>query len=184
VNPETFDPLMVVDPDTGNEGALVDERTLTCLAAAQPFPSDAPRVLPDEIADRAYGAWEMARADIVDRWNWAADPANLQPRIPKALRDASDLVLANPGGVLTVEQVDDLSMRLLSNYPERISRTFRAALSQETADAQLAEIRHLIDAFGLQRPEPIDPNKPIDPEDVRLICWLAVSPSEPPVAAD
>ena len=180
VDPETFDPLLVVDADTGDKSPDIDERTLTCLAAAQPFPSDAPRVLPDRIAARAYEAWEMARADIVDRWNWAADPANLRPRIPKAMRDAADLVLANPGGVLTVEQVDDLSMRLLSNYPERISRTFRAALSQETDDARLAEIRHQIDTFGLQRPEPIDPNKPIDAEDVRLVCWLAVSPSEPP----
>lgn len=178
VTPGTWDLERTTDPETGEERIVVEDKVLTCLAVAEPFPNDTPRVLPDDIAEHAYDAWEAARADIVERWNWATDPANLLPRIPKAMRDAADLVLANPGNALTVEQADDLSKRLLDNYPARITRSFRAALRQATPEAQLAEVRHLIELFGLEPAAPIEPNQPITAEDVRLVCWLAVSATE------
>jgi len=178
VEPRTWDLQRVPVPDSNETRVVVEDKVLACLTAAKPFPNDTPRVLPDDVAERAYDAWEAARSDIVDRWNWATDPANLLPRIPKAMRDAADLVVDNPGNVLTVEQVEDLSKRLLDSYPPRIFRAFRAALRQATPGAQLDEIRHLIELFGLEPAAPIKPNDPIVPEDVRLVCWLAVSAAE------
>ncbi|SVC82725.1 uncharacterized protein METZ01_LOCUS335579, partial [marine metagenome] len=133
VDPQTFEPL--TRPAIGNDGEptgvdepIIEDKALTCLGNAQPFPTEIDRNLPEELTDKVYDAWDIARDHIVDRWMWTADPKNLQPSIPLAMREAEELVRSNPDNLLTGDQVKDLSERLLSDYPNRITRPFRKAL--------------------------------------------------------
>ena len=146
---------------------------------AQPFPTNVDRAFPDAVADKVYDAWKIARAHIVERWMWAADPANLAPSVPLSMREAEELVRSNPDNLLTVDQIRDRSERLLNNYPNRITRSFRKALRLDTPRQRLEEIQRLIDLFALQPPVAPDPVGPITADDVHLVTWMAITPGSP-----
>ena len=72
---------------SSGSGPTVVADTLACLDRARPPDGfDTPRVLDDGAHRLAFDAWEIARADIVQRWNHLADKANLEPRVPPAPR--------------------------------------------------------------------------------------------------
>lgn len=52
---------------------------------------DTERVLPDEWRRCAYDVWD-AKQDIIEHWQIRTDPQNLQPSIPKPMRDAVQLL--------------------------------------------------------------------------------------------
>lgn len=89
------------------------------------------RELPDEALRLAYDAWSRAKADIVARWNEASDPRALAPEVPKAMRDAAELVRSTPPPGWTQEQADALVEKLEEAYPERIQRQIREAMPLE-----------------------------------------------------
>jgi len=182
-DPETFEPTTrEIEGDNGDTVGseyVIEDKVLTCLGNAQPFPTDVERNVPEDIADKVYDAWEIARDHIVERWMWAADPVNLAPSVPLSMREAEALVLSNPDNLLTIDQMRDLSQRLLNNYPNRITRSFRKALRLDTPRQRLDEIRRLIDLFALQPPVPPDPVGPITGADVHLVAWMAITPGTP-----
>ena len=97
--------------------------TLGCLAHALPDQGpDTPRVLSEETLQVAYDAWAKAKVDVVKRWNEANDPRALAPEVPKAMRDAAELVRSTPRPGWTQEQADALVEKLEEAYPERIQR--------------------------------------------------------------
>ena len=122
-----------------------------------------------------YEAWDLAQKDIYSHWQFLADPANLQPKIPLAMRDAEALIRSNPNNSLTNEQINEYSRKLLANYSPRIWRQFRRVLRDGTPQHQIDEIVALIDHFALTVPEPPKPLAPITPDDINLITWMAIS---------
>ena len=46
------------------------------------------RVLDDRTHRLAYDAWAAVKDSILEAWMWATDPRNLQPEVPKVMRDA------------------------------------------------------------------------------------------------
>ena len=77
----------------------------------------------------AFDAWRHALASVVTQWNKAADPANLMPPVPPAMRRAVDLVRTSKPESMTIKEADDLVDALEAPYPERVVRTIRAVLS-------------------------------------------------------
>ena len=72
---------------------VVIDDTLACLDQARPPDGfDTPRSLDDETYQLAFDAWELGRDDIIENWNWHADKANLEPKIPKVLARAAEIV--------------------------------------------------------------------------------------------
>ncbi|MYE66945.1 MAG: hypothetical protein F4236_01840 [Acidimicrobiia bacterium] len=159
----------------GGRGDVTSE-TLACLDLARP-PSgfDEPRLL-DEAAYRdAFAAWDLARTDIVEQWNHHADPANLQPRVPLALRRAADLLRTNPPPGLTQDDIDRNVDAICAPYPERTVRTFRAAMDSAEDPAEQAVLVHrVVRDLGLEPYVPPEPLPEITREDVHLVCWLAL----------
>ena len=85
---------------------------------------DTPRVLDDATYRQAVDAWETARGDVVDKWNYLADKANLEPRIPPALGRAAKIVRSHAPPKLTQDQVDrsiDTLQPLTRNAPSEPS---------------------------------------------------------------
>ncbi|MCY4632123.1 MAG: helicase-related protein [bacterium] len=155
---------------------VIVAETLACLDRARPPDGfDTPRVLDDNTYRRAFDAWEVARADIVEQWNHLADPANLQPRVPPALRRAADILRSHPPAELTSDEIDRTIDAICAPYPERIIRTFRAAMaSTDDPAAQAANVLGVVHNLGLEPYEPPQPLPEITPDDVHLVCWLAL----------
>ena len=166
----------LAEADSGS-APLVLADTLACLDRARPPEGvDTPRLLDEKTYRGAFDAWEIARADIVARWNYLADKANLEPRIPPALARASEILRTHSPAELTQDQVDRAMDSLAAPYPERTVRTIRAAMASSDNPAEQAhEIIRVIGALGLEPYIPPDPLPEITPEDVHVVCWLALT---------
>ena len=164
-----------VGPDDG--GTPIAD-TLACLDRARPRNGfDTTRVLDDETYRRAFHAWETARDDVVDKWNYLADKANLEPRIPPALTRAAEIVRSHAPPTLTQDQVDRAIDTLHAPYPQRTIRTFRAAMkTTEDPTEQAQNILEVIDNLGLEPYVPPKPLPEITADDIHLVCWLALVP--------
>lgn len=165
----------------GGAEATVADDTLTCLDHARPLDGfDTERLLTDETYAQAFEAWEAAKADIVAKWNWSADKANLEPKVPKVLARAADLLRAHAPAGLDQEAVDRTIDTLGAPYPERILRTFRTALAMsDNPDKQVENVLTVIRDLGLQPYVPPEPLPEIIDDDVNLICWIAITSDSP-----
>ncbi|MXW94242.1 MAG: helicase [Acidimicrobiaceae bacterium] len=155
----------------------VSSDTLECLWLARPADGfETPRQFDDATLETAFTAWEAARADIVARWNHFADKANLEPRIPAALRQAAEIVRSNPPPSMTQHDVARAIDSLQAPYTERVTRLVRAALRPaEQPAAQAEAVLRVIDEQGLQ-PQPVpEPLPEITAADVHLVCWQALT---------
>lgn len=151
--------------------------TLGCLWLARPAEGfETPRVLDATAAEAAFKAWEDAQSDIVDRWNHFADKANLEPRIPAALRQAAEIVRSHPPPTLKDDEIAAAVDSLQAPYTERIIRLVRMALrSAPTPADQAAAVLRIVEEQGLQ-PQPVpEPLPEITADDVHLVCWQALT---------
>ena len=157
-------------PDLDN----ISGDVLPCLALARCEP-DTPTVVPDNLRQVAYDAWEAARNHIFDAWDYQTDPANLAAPIPKPMRDAADLLRTNPPAGVSIERLHRLIDTIEAPYDTRTQRAFRHVLDLDADDRQkVAELMALIDDYGLQPPPSSQPLPEIDPQDVHLVTWMAL----------
>ena len=123
-----------------------------------------------------FTAWDAARKDILDSWEFATDTKNLDPKIPAVMERAAAIIVDNYDGVLTVEEADALVERLRAPYPERLLRPVRKVLSEGTEKEQVTALAELADHLGFTpstRPQPLPP---VNEEDIHLLCWIAITP--------
>ena len=155
--------------------------TLTCLFQAEAHP-DTERVLDEETHRRAYGAWELARQDIFEEWQKATDPFNLQPAVPKAMRDAVELLRSHPPGDLSQPELETLIDAVEAPYGVRIERAIREAMrSSEEPAEQAVAVARTAKMLGLAPSPAPEPLPIIAIDDVHLVCWLAIVPPSAPV---
>ncbi|MHB1323478.1 MAG: helicase-related protein [Coriobacteriia bacterium] len=166
------------DLDTGMVRVKVSSEILACLSRsdtgdAEPHPEN---IINDEIYAAAFSAWEVAQRDIVDRWNYLTDPANLRPKTPAAMRDAVQHVRAY-GGHLG-DRADRLVDKLDAPHSPRIQRAVRAALAAaDLSDRQKVDaLEDLAKRMNLQPYAAPEPRDPITDEDVHVVAWSAILP--------
>ena len=126
----------------------------------------------------AFDAWDAAKSDIYNKWTYQSDPMNLAPEVPKVMRDAAALVEAHGAGLGDTQ--DTLRKRLNAPYSNRVLRQVRHVLNDPASnEAEKVERLHaLATELNLQAPAPVEPLPPINPGDINLICWAAVSPTQ------
>jgi hypothetical protein len=125
----------------------------------------------------AYQAWEHAKASIYETWLWSTDPRNLQPEVPKVMRDAAEFVRANPTIAIDQSASDRLYDTLNAPYAERVRRQIRAALnSDQSPTDKVIALSEIVERLALTPPPDPRPLPIIDESDIHLICWLAISP--------
>jgi hypothetical protein len=168
-HPEPQFRFVPLDPDVE-----IVRDTLSCLAASYAT-VDTPRDLNEEMHRAAYDAWARARYDIYDRWLEATDPANLSPAVPKAMRDAAQLLRDHPPSDVEQGELDRLLDAIEAPYGERILRLIRRSMDPdlkptEQATAVVETVREL----GLEPGEAPQPLPVIEEEDVNLVCWMAI----------
>lgn len=160
-------------PVADEDGRVVVDDTLISLVSADPGKPDRARSLPDAAFRAAYEAWTVAQKDAHDEWMRATDPNALAAEIPASFRDAREVVL-NHGGHLGTAQME--TIRRLNTVPAAKARkAMRAALrTPGKPEVVVDAIIQVLDVFGVQPGEKVEPLPPIASDDVRLIAWMAV----------
>lgn len=162
-------------PQLDAEGRpLVISDTLTGLVAADPGGESTEVHLPEAAARGVYEAWEIAHRDIYDTWMWMTDARNLRPEIPLALREAAALVMEH-GDSLGPDQ-NALLQKLNAKWDKEIVDAIRVIVRSDCPPSErLAALVDYVQAQGLRAPEPIKPLPVIAKEEIRVVCWMAVS---------
>lgn len=163
---------------TTSDGTLdtdsISDDTLTCLSRAA-CTMDTVRHLPETTRQLAYEAWDAARTSMRDRWLTDADPRNLQPPIPKAMRDAADLLTAHPPADMDNQRMYRLIDTIQAPYDYRTQRLMRHAIDSHDVPAeQVGAILALVEELGLQPPGEVEPLPEITEGDIHLVCWMAL----------
>lgn len=160
-------------PIADEDGRVVVDDTLISLVTADPGRPDRPRSLPDEAFRAAYEAWALAQQDAHDEWMRSTDPNTLAAEIPASFRDAREVILNN-GGHLGAAQLQTIK-RLNTVPTAKARKAMRAALrTPGKPEAVVDAIVQVLDGFGIQPAEKVEPLPPIALDDVRLIAWMAV----------
>ena len=163
---------------------LVVPDLLACLKHAYAA-EHTERVLDDRTHRLAYDAWAAARDGILEAWMWATDPRNLQPEVPKVMRDAAELVRTNPPTGTDQVILDRLYDTLNAPYAERVRKLIRAALTEpESTEARVAAVIDVVERLALTPPPAPRALPLIDGDDIHLICWMAIVPDTPLTIAE
>jgi hypothetical protein len=155
-----------------NDGKIIND-TLSCLRLIACC-EDTPRDLPADFEGGAYGAWMKARKEIFDEWMFATDPANLQPRVRPALRAAANHIRKFPPPGMVQEKVDELVESVEAPWGARYEKQIREAMESAAGAAASTAIAETVHRLGLEPFKAPEPLPPIEEQDVRLICWMAV----------
>ncbi len=149
--------------------------TLSCLKFIT-CTSTTPRNIPVDMLNGVYDAWLIARKDIFEQWDYATDPANLQPRIRPLFREiANHLRQFLPTGI-TQEELGRILDAVEAPWGFRIEKALRQVFDRDATDKwQLSQqIVEKVVELGLQPFIPPDPLPVIEEEEVQLICWIVV----------
>jgi hypothetical protein len=158
-----------------DDGAIVQE-TGTCLRLID-CAEDTARYLPEELGDSIFAFWEAARESILAEWDDLADPANLQPQVRLLNRQVAAFIRAHPPNDLDPDKLNKALDILESPWPRREEALLREQFRDRSGTATSRTLRLIewILSTGLERFLPPPPLPPITIEDVRLVCWMAVT---------
>ena len=156
----------------------VSSDVLTCLRKAGST-ATTERRLDEQSYQMAFAAWTVAKQDILTTWTRFTDIRELQPEIPKAMRDAVALIDRCPPSGMSQQGVEDLRDTLNAPYPERILRQVREILALDSDDAfKSAELVDLRLRLALTAPPDPEPLPVIDALDLHLVAWMALIPQQ------
>jgi len=170
VDEETWKPL--VDDD---DVPKIASDTLTCLLAADPQVPRGGQDISDQALAQVFESWALAQRNIHDRWMHLTDRANLEPKIEKPLREAYALVLEHGEG-LGLERQDVLLAKLNGRWDTGVVKHIRSIVRSDLSNKKkIAAIDAFVTEAGLPVPEQAQPLRPVRLEDIRVVCWMAVS---------
>lgn len=161
------------EPLADEDGRTVVDDTLASLVAADPGTAGRTRLLTDDAFRGAYEAWALAQEDAHAEWMRSTDPNALAAEIPASFRDARGVVL-NDGGHLGSAQLETIK-RLNTVPTAKARKAMRAVLrAGRTSQTVVAAIVKVLDDYGIQPAQAVEPLPVIALADVRLLCWMAV----------
>lgn len=171
----TWTPLVKADGSP-----WIDDDTLTCLIAADPGEREEQQIVPEAALKTVFDAWAAARKDVYEDWSKLTDWANLEPQVPKALRAAIDLVLEH-GRVLPPNEQGDLINRLNGRWDYQIVKSVRDIVRDETISDKdkVNLLQKFVKDAGLPLPVKPEPLSPVRIDDIRVVCWMAVTAAIP-----
>jgi len=153
---------------------LVSKDTLISLRVGDPQNASATRWLPEEVYDKAFDAWAVARDSVYAEWTELTDPNAFQPDLPLSFRDAHQLVFRAGAYLGRPEQIA-LANRLQSVPSARVARLMRRALNEgRTDEERITLITEVLDDAGIIAPPERQPLPEVEEHEVRLVAWMAV----------
>lgn len=160
------------------EDAIIQEAG-TCLRLIE-CDADSTRSMPGAIDEKVYDFWEVAQKSIWDSWMLETDPVNLQPKVRPLNQRVAEFIRANP----PIDQDADKTSRALdvleSPWPRRDENLLRKWFESEglSGAEKCSDLIEKILSTGIEPylQAPLLP--PIGLDDIKLICWMALSPSD------
>jgi hypothetical protein len=177
IGDEVFMRYLREDPDE-EEDEIIDD-TLKCLKRIE-CTEETDRVLPDSAREGVYDAWERAREDIYKQWDQRTDPREVQPDVRKLFREVGQHLSENPPEDVTQDELQKVIDSVEAPRGRRYERELRSIYEDEDL-GPIEKSRALIekvDELGLQPYEAPDPLPIIDEDEVKLICWMAITAEE------
>ena len=113
-------------------------------------------------------------------WSKLTDRANLEPQVPKALRSAIDLVFEH-GQALSPEEQGDLINRLNGRWEHAIVKSVRDIVRDEKTSnvAKVGLLQRFVKDAGLPLPVRPEPLRSVRIDDIRVVCWMAITAAKP-----
>jgi len=157
------------------EAADIVREIGTCLRLADCGP-ETPRAALPELGDGVFAFWDLALSDILAEWDALSDPANLQPAVRPLNRQVAAFLRAHPPRELAADKLAHALDILEAPWPRREEALLRAQFRQpyERATTRSAKLVAWILNTGIEPFQPPAPLPPIEPAEVRLVCWLAI----------
>lgn len=158
----------------------IDDDTLTCLIAADPGEKEETQVMPEAALKTVFEAWSLARKDVYDDWSKLTDWANLEPQVPKALRAAIEIVFEH-GNFMSQEEQQDLIGKLNGRWEYAIVKSVREIIKDESMSEieKVKTLQKFVRDSGLPTPTKPEPLPAVRIDDIRVVCWMAVTAAEP-----
>jgi hypothetical protein len=166
------------DTEADEDDPIVRD-TLGCLKRIECDP-DTERHLPESARDGVYEAWEEARDDIFSQWQYQVDPRNVQPDVPKILRQVEEHLADHPPDNATQEEAQRTRQAVAAPLSRREQREFRAIYNDENLGPTGKSNRFVekVNELGLEPFENPDPKPRIHKENIQLICWMVIIEEE------
>jgi len=166
--------LRFVPYGDGPDGAIISEIG-TCLRLIE-CRDGTPRVMPLDLKQSAYTAWERARRHIFESWTHETDPANLQPRVSKLNREIAGFLRTHPPVDMEQARVESCLDAIEAPSSRREENLLRAVFEAQYPSnaAKSKALVEEVERIGLQPFAAPDPLPPIQPDEIHLICWLAI----------
>lgn len=159
---------------SGGDTAIVKE-TATCLRMIE-CTEDTSRVLPMDLQQTAYSAWERARGDIHAAWTYETDPRNLQPRVPKVNREIAEFLRRHSDSGLDEARFNRCLDAIESPCSGREQNELRSVFGKPypNNETKAQALFDCVERLGLQPFESAKPLPPIELEEINLVCWMAI----------
>lgn len=163
------------NPELTEDGnPIVSDENLVSLVIADPKSEQTERSVSDEAYDKAFDAWEIARDNAFSSYARLTDPASMEPKPPKAFKEAKKLVMS-AGIHLTSKKVEDTCLRLQSVPLRKVELKVSEILKSDSSDQlKIDQIIKILDENGVQANPKPKPLPPIGKEQVRVVAWMAV----------
>lgn len=154
----------------------IEREVGTCLRLIE-CTEDTPSWFPDFLNDRVFDFWDIAQQDILTDWMHETDPANIQPKVRPLNHRVANFIRNNPCTGKGQDDVDSALNILESPWPRREEQLLRGWFEDEGANkpALAAELVERILNTGLEPAHTPPPLPPIEPNDIELLCWLAIA---------
>ena len=167
------------DEQDGEENNGLIRDTLGCLKRIE-CEEETERHLPPEAKEGVYEAWEDARDDIFAQWQHQTDPRNIQPDVPKILREVREHLADYPPTNTNQDGAERAREAVGAPLSRREQREFREIYKDEGLSPveKSDQFVDKVEELGLEPFENPDPKPRVRQEDIQLICWMVVSPED------
>jgi hypothetical protein len=161
----------------GEDRAPVVREMGTCLRLIE-CSEKTERMMPVDLRAGVYAAWCQAREDIHECWTHETDPANLQPRVSKLNRQIAAFLRESATGI-DQKRLERCLEAVEAPVSRREENALRGVFECEYTGrgAKALAVMQEVERLGLEPFVPPRPLDPIRPEDIHLVCWLAVERS-------
>lgn len=151
----------------------------TCLRLIE-CADETPVWYPEDLRERAHAFWSVAQDDILFDWMRETDPANLQPPVRPLNHRVAAFIRAHPPHGISEDRLNRSLDILETPWPRRdevlLRGWFEAGKREGVALSQFLIAQILNTGF-----EPVVPPKPLPPivpEDIEVLCWMGIEPSD------
>lgn len=147
----------------------------TCLRLIE-WCESTPTTLPLDLKQTAFAAWQRAKKHIFDAWTYETDPANLQPRVSRFCRELAAFLREYPPSNFDQARINRCLDAIEAPCSKREENLLRSVFEAEYSsyDAKSAAIIEAVERIGLEPFQAPLPLPPISPDQVHLVCWMAV----------